>query len=124
MMDRVTPPCICKQLASADDCIRVIENSHNGVAQTRNAALAVATGEYVCFVDADDTIDSDYLEVSYAHRDFDMVVCGYWVDSYTYEGNFRKREKHVQPEQSSDFKRKEALRALFLSGAVQLHIKK
>lgn len=115
---------ICKKLASADDRIRIIENSHNGVAQTRNAALAAATGEYICFVDADDTIDSDYLEVLYAHRAFDMVVCGYWVDIYDGDGRLNRSEEHVQSEQSYDFKHKEALRALFLSGAVHINCNK
>lgn len=115
---------ICRAAALKDKRIKVIENSHNGVAQTRNAALAAATGEYICFVDADDTIDSDYLEVLYAHRAFDMVVCGYWVDIYDGDGRFNRSEERIQKEYLYDFENKAETKTLFFSGAMHINCNK
>ena len=40
---------------------RVIHQQNAGVSAARNAALDVATGEWICFVDADDWIEPAYL---------------------------------------------------------------
>lgn len=40
----------------------VIHQQNAGVSAARNAALEVAQGEWLCFVDADDYIRNDYLE--------------------------------------------------------------
>lgn len=46
-----------------DTRIRLLENSTNkGIPQTKNRALSEATGEYVAFIDQDDTWTSDKLE--------------------------------------------------------------
>ena len=49
-----------------DPRIRLIRSSsNNGVAQARNLALAHATGEFICFLDADDSWASDKLAAQY-----------------------------------------------------------
>ncbi len=45
--------------------LRVIHKENNGVSAARNDGIRAATGEYLCFVDADDIISDDYLEVLY-----------------------------------------------------------
>ena len=47
-----------------DNCI-LIKNEHGGVCKARNTGLLHATGEYICFVDADDLIFEDYLQKLY-----------------------------------------------------------
>lgn len=45
---------ILAEYAAADPRLKVIEQRNAGAGAARNAALAVATGEYLCFLDADD----------------------------------------------------------------------
>jgi len=49
--------------AKKDDRIVVLSQSNRGVSAARNAGLSVAKGEYVLFVDSDDTIRNDVVEV-------------------------------------------------------------
>jgi len=54
---------ICKKYQEKYSWIRLIENNNNrGVEYTRNHGLDVMTGEYVLFLDSDDTISGDMLE--------------------------------------------------------------
>ena len=59
---------IAEQYAASDSRIRVIRlPEHQGVSHARNACLAEAQGEYLSFVDSDDTISSTAMEELY-HR--------------------------------------------------------
>lgn len=89
---------VMQQLAALDSRIISIDKPHSGVSETRNLALQRARGEYICFVDADDTVDSNYLSAMYAHRECDMVVCGYFVDWYSTDGVLSRQEAHKLPQ--------------------------
>lgn len=52
-------------LAQKDARIRVIHQKNSGVSAARNAALAVANGEYIGFVDADDIAEPAMYEILY-----------------------------------------------------------
>ncbi len=52
---------ICDRLASEHPCIKVIHKENGGLSSARNAGVQAASGEYVFFLDADDTIKSDFL---------------------------------------------------------------
>lgn len=45
-----------------DERIRVIHKKNTGVSDTRNVGIKNATGEYICFADADDYLKPDYVE--------------------------------------------------------------
>ena len=53
---------ICDEYAVKDHRVHVIHKENGGVSKARNAALDVATGEYICFCDSDDYLKNDYLE--------------------------------------------------------------
>lgn len=58
-------PQLCDQWCKKDRRIRVIHKPNGGLSDARNAALAVATGEYIAFVDSDDWIHEQYIEQLY-----------------------------------------------------------
>lgn len=69
---------ICKEWANKDTRIKVYEQENSGVGPTRNRGIALATGEYLMFMDADDWIEPDMLEVLHnlAHKyDADVANC-------------------------------------------------
>ena len=52
---------VCDRLASEHPCIKVIHKENGGLSSARNAGVQAASGEYVFFLDADDTIRSTLL---------------------------------------------------------------
>ncbi len=56
---------IINRYAEKDARIKVLTQENKGAAAARNAGLAVATGEYVAFIDSDDTIDENAYEIAY-----------------------------------------------------------
>ena len=71
---------ICDEYAQKDSRIKVIHQENRGIASTRNVCLNNATGEYIAFVDSDDSILSDMCKDMLAkslETDADMVVCDF-----------------------------------------------
>nr|WP_223225772.1 glycosyltransferase [Lactobacillus gasseri] len=58
-------PEICEKYREKYDQIRVLHKKNGGVGSSRNAGLAIATGEYVLFVDHDDWLDKHHIEDLY-----------------------------------------------------------
>lgn len=53
---------IADEYALKDNRIKVIHQHNQGLGGGRNAAINIATGDYIAFVDADDTICPDFVE--------------------------------------------------------------
>ena len=71
---------ICDRLSAQHPCIRVIHKTNGGLSSARNAGLEIARGEYIWWVDSDDWIAEDALNILFeasASQRPDMVKCNY-----------------------------------------------
>lgn len=55
-------PQMCDDYAKKDSRIKVIHKKNGGLSDARNAGMAVATGEYISFIDSDDYVSDDFFE--------------------------------------------------------------
>ncbi len=56
---------ICDEYAKKDDRILVIHKKNGGLSEARNVALDVMSGRFVTFVDSDDYIEKEMIEILY-----------------------------------------------------------
>lgn len=56
---------ICDAYAKKDPRIKLIHQKNAGLSSARNAALKIATGDYITFIDGDDSVTVDYVERLY-----------------------------------------------------------
>lgn len=78
-----------KYYADNDERIRILNNYESGVSQARNLGIKNSLGRYIMFVDSDDWIDRDMIEIMYKkakEENSDMVMC-------TYVREFRNKSK-------------------------------
>ena len=71
---------ICDSYAEKDGRIKVIKRENGGVSSARNRGIDEASGEYVMFVDSDDTVEPDYCEKmwnAYERTGAELVICGF-----------------------------------------------
>lgn len=62
------------------DTIRCLNQDNQGLSASRNNAVELANGEYIAFLDADDIIRDNYLELLYSkakEQDADIAKCSY-----------------------------------------------
>ena len=80
---------ICYQYSQNDSRINYLEKENGGPGSARNLGIKEAKGEYVYFVDGDDWIEEDLLEVCWnvlkSERP-DIIIFGYVVDHVNKEG--------------------------------------
>ncbi len=56
---------ICDRYAQKDNRVVVIHKENAGVSAARNDGINLAKGEYITFVDSDDTLEENFLENAY-----------------------------------------------------------
>lgn len=80
---------ILKRYAEKDSRFKIISQENGGVSSARNKGLECAIGDYICYIDADDYIHPNYLDVLYSfaeHHNADLVNCKFKrVDNYIAE---------------------------------------
>ncbi|MCM1337464.1 MAG: glycosyltransferase [Candidatus Amulumruptor caecigallinarius] len=79
---------VLEEYVASDDRVCVLTQPNQGVSMARNAGIEHAAGEYLCFIDADDTIDSDFISTLVnAAGAADIIECSpsgrahRWIDS-------------------------------------------
>ena len=75
-------PAMCDEWAEKDSRIRVIHKENGGVSSARNAALDIATGDYIGFVDSDDWIEPEMyasLIRKISESGKNIALCSYYA---------------------------------------------
>ena len=73
-------PKICDEWAKRDSRIKTFHIENKGVANARNIGISNSNGELIAFVDSDDYIESDMLELLYDNmikENADISMCSY-----------------------------------------------
>lgn len=73
---------MCDAAASGDSRIRVVHKRNGGLSDARNVGICKATGDYLTFVDSDDSIALDMIEYLYSlTRKYrtDMALCSHTI---------------------------------------------
>lgn len=76
---------LCDRLADDDVRIRVIHQQNQGAAAARNAAMEVARGDYLYFMDGDDWCEPTMLKDMHrvaSQNDLDLLITGFTIDTY------------------------------------------
>ncbi len=73
-------PRMCDEYAAQDARIKVVHKPNGGLSDARNAGLAIATGDYIGYVDSDDWIEPHMYERLYeacTKENAGLAVCRY-----------------------------------------------
>ena len=71
---------ICQEYVERDSRFRYFEKDNGGVASARNLGLERSSGAYITFIDSDDWVEFNYLEVLYTalkENDTDVAISTY-----------------------------------------------
>lgn len=105
---------ICDVFASKDSRIKVVHKENGGLSDARNAGIKSAHGEYLLFVDSDDYIAPNMVELLYksvVENKSDMALCSLLpVDEF---GNIIKDNYSISPIKTEILNSEEALCCLY-----------
>lgn len=92
---------LCEKLCAEHENIRVLTLDDQGVSAARNEGLKEARGEFITFVDADDRVRSDMLEVLYnliTSTGSDLAGCDFLHGRMRQSGKKEAAGKDMRPE--------------------------
>ena len=82
---------IIEEFVQKDNRIKLIHHNKNlGLSSARNSALEIAQGEYIVYLDSDDWLEPDCLEVLYKEFN-DKKTNSIWFDAHKYDETLKKR---------------------------------
>lgn len=71
---------ICDKYAEKYENIMVYHQKNQGLSAARNTGISYAKGSYICFIDSDDVVHRQYLEILYHNakkNSADISICSY-----------------------------------------------
>ena len=97
---------LCDEIQKQDNRIVVIHKKNEGVSAARNLGIEKATGEWICFVDSDDWLETDSFECLLKNsKDKDLVIANIFIDN-------KKIENEITIENVDEKERKKIISCL------------
>lgn len=90
---------ICEKLAKRYNKIKVFHKINGGLGAARNYGIERAEGEFICFVDSDDMVVSNYLETMITEMKktkADIVICGYIYQTGNKKVYYKNTSKTIE----------------------------
>lgn len=109
-------PAMCDAWAEKDSRIKVIHKENGGLSDARNAGLAIATGDYIAFIDSDDWIAPDFIRELYDAMERTSADIAECATTYVDEVGNVLRQRSAVPMAQMD--KLEALRRLVLEDGI------
>ena len=103
---------IVRQYAKEDERIIIIDKENGGLSSARNAGIRQAQGEYIYFLDSDDYIAENMLEVLYDE------CCKYELDNIYFDAEsfFESKELEIKHKHYKDYYRRPSMFEDVVSG--------
>lgn len=103
------------------DKIKIISQGNMGISVARNMGISQSKGEYIAFVDSDDFVDPDYLQLLYKNakkNNADISCCNY----YKYFNKTGRKYAHVFKMSKGVYSNKKALKILISDNRLQYYL--
>ena len=111
---------MCDEWAKKDSRIMVIHKTNGGQAEARNYGMQIVCGEYISFIDSDDYVFENFVEVLLStalKNDSDIVVCGF---AKCYENG--QHDDYSDNSSETDYSTHEGMEALLKGTPFHLHV--
>lgn len=92
-------PDICDEWKRKDERIKVIHKENGGLSDARNVGISAAEGEYLVFVDSDDWVSTDFIQILYKNvcvTSADICECEI-IKTFAQETNGLEQEEDLMP---------------------------
>lgn len=87
---------ICKQYIGKIPNLKIISKANEGQAVARNIGTQKANGDYICYIDADDWVSTEFLEILYHNaikHNADIIQCNHF---YAYDNYVMVQSKKIK----------------------------
>lgn len=109
---------ICDKYSLIDRRIKVVHKKNTGVSDSRNYGIKVSSGKYIAFIDSDDWVDKEYINILYSNLikyNADISVC-----DFIRENNESKPKQLLKEKKEILFTNIEALNQIYGELYVQM----
>lgn len=99
----------CDKWEKKDKRIKIIHKNNGGLSDARNVGIEECHGDYIVFVDSDDYIEKEMIEILYDRiqkNDCDISICDFYItenNSDLEQNNYNKSEFIVEGEKKFNY---------------------